>query len=65
MAQIIVCHSAKDRELIDVLARAFAVTKVKAIYEEFEEIQQVPRTRHAFSDISANRTLCLLSWVVT
>ena len=42
MAQIFVSHSAKDRELIDVLARAFAVTKVKAIYEEFEAIQQGP-----------------------
>lgn len=44
MAQIFVSHSSKDRELVDVLARAFASTKVKAIYEEFESIVQGPAT---------------------
>lgn len=42
MAQTFVSHIAKDREFIDALARAFAATKVKAIYEEFEAIQQGP-----------------------
>jgi hypothetical protein len=44
MAQIFVSHSSKDRELVDVLARAFAATKVRAIYEEFEAILQGPAT---------------------
>ena len=44
MAQIFVSHSRKDRELVDLLARAFAATKVRAIYEEFESILQGPAT---------------------
>lgn len=44
MAQIFVSHSSQDRELVDVLARAFAATKVRAIYEEFEAITQGPAT---------------------
>jgi hypothetical protein len=44
MAQIFVSHSGKDRELVDVLARAFAATKVKAVYEEFEAILHGPAT---------------------
>ncbi|MBK9131262.1 MAG: TIR domain-containing protein [Gammaproteobacteria bacterium] len=40
MAQIFVSHSSKDKELIDILSRAFSSTKVKAIFEEFESILQ-------------------------
>jgi hypothetical protein len=38
MAQIFVSHSSQDRELVDLLARAFGATKVRAIYEEFDAI---------------------------
>jgi len=38
MAQIFIAHSSKDRNLIDFFSRAFAGTKVKAIFEEFEKI---------------------------
>ena len=44
MAQIFVSHSSKDRELVDVLTRAFASTKVRAVYEEFEAITEGPAT---------------------
>ena len=44
MAQIFVSHSSQDRDLVDALARAFAATKVRAIYEEFESITQGPAT---------------------
>ena len=44
MAEIFVSHSSQDRELVDVLARAFAASKVRAIYEEFEAITQGPAT---------------------
>ena len=44
MAQIFVSHSSQDRELVDLLARAFAATKVRAINEEFEAITQGPAT---------------------
>jgi len=44
VAQIFVSHSNKDRELVDVFARAFASTKVRAVYEEFESILHGPAT---------------------
>lgn len=42
MAQIFVSHSSKDKELVSFLTRAFASTKVKAVFEEFEAILQGP-----------------------
>lgn len=57
MAQIFVSHSAKDKELVAFLSKAFAATPVKAIFEEFEAIlkgpanaqrirQAIPTARH-------------------
>jgi TIR domain len=42
MAQIFVSHSAKDRELVDFLSRAFAATQVKGVFEEFEALLKGP-----------------------
>jgi len=44
VAQIFVSHSSKDHELVDLFARAFAPTKVCAVYEEFQSILQGPAT---------------------
>ena len=38
MAQIFISHSGKDKDLRDFFSNAFAGTKVKVIFEEFEEI---------------------------
>jgi hypothetical protein len=38
MAQIFVSHSAKDKYIVDFFSNAFAGTKVKAVFEEFEKI---------------------------
>ena len=42
MAQIFVSHSAKDKESVDFLSRAFASTQVRAVFEEFDAIQKGP-----------------------
>jgi hypothetical protein len=42
MAQIFISHSAKDKELVAFLSKAFASTKVKAVFEEFEAIGKAP-----------------------
>jgi hypothetical protein len=42
VAQIFVSHSAKDRDLVGLLSRAFAATKVKGVFEEFEAILKGP-----------------------
>lgn len=42
MAQIFVSHSAKDKELVAFLSKAFASTPVRAIFEEFEAILKGP-----------------------
>lgn len=42
MAQIFVSHSAKDKELVSFLSKAFASTQVKGIFEEFEAILKGP-----------------------
>lgn len=38
MAHIFISHSGKDKDLRDFFSNAFAGTKVKAIFEEFEKI---------------------------
>jgi len=38
MAQIFVSHSKKDKDLRDFFSNAFADTKVRAVFEEFEKI---------------------------
>jgi len=42
MAQIFVSHSAKDAELVSFLSKAFAPTRVRAVFEEFEAILKGP-----------------------
>jgi DNA-directed RNA polymerase subunit RPC12/RpoP len=42
MSQIFISHSAKDRELVGFLSKAFAPTQVKAVFVEFEAILQGP-----------------------
>ena len=42
MAQIFVSHSAKDKEYVDLLSRAFSSTQVRAVFEEFDAIQKGP-----------------------
>lgn len=42
MAQIFVSHSAKDTQLVALMSRAFAATKVKGVFEEFESILKGP-----------------------
>ena len=42
MAQILVFHSAKDKDLVAFLSKAFASTPVKAFFEEFEAILKGP-----------------------
>lgn len=38
MAQIFISHSKEDKDLVDFFSNAFAGTKVKAVFEEFERI---------------------------
>jgi hypothetical protein len=38
MAQIFVSHSKEDRDLVNFFSRVFAITKVRAVLEEFEKI---------------------------
>jgi hypothetical protein len=42
VAQILVSHSSKDKELVALLSRAFAATRVKGVFEEFEAILKGP-----------------------
>src|SRR5713101_6626888 len=42
MAQIFVLHSSKDKELVALMSRAFAATRVKGVFEEFEAILKGP-----------------------
>lgn len=42
MAQIFVLRSSKDRDLVALLARAFAATEVGGVFEEFEAILKGP-----------------------
>jgi len=44
MAQIFVLHSSKDKDLLALLARVFAATKVKGVFEEFGAILKGPAT---------------------
>lgn len=50
MAEIFVSHSSKDGELKDVLARAFASTQVRGIFEEFEAIKTGPANAQRIID---------------
>ena len=60
MAQIFVSHSAKDKELVAFLSKAFAATPVKAVFEEFEAILRGPADRPG---TSASRMRCSYCWV--
>jgi len=61
MAQIFVSHSAKDKELVSFLSRAFAPTQVKALFEEFEAIFQGPANAQRIAqDIRQSNTVFVL-----
>lgn len=58
MAQIFVSHSKRDKDLVDFFSNAFATTKVKAIFEEFEKILTGERTSHSVvQDIENSKAL--------
>jgi hypothetical protein len=61
MAQIFVSHSAKDRTLVDFLSRAFAATKVKGVFEEFEAILKGrPNAQRIARDIQQSNAVFML-----
>ena len=61
MAQIFVSHSAKDRELVDFLSRAFAATQVKGVFEEFEALLKGPANApRIFQDIQQSNAAFML-----
>ena len=62
MAQIFVSHSAKDRDLVNFFSNAFAGTKVKAIFEEFEKIEGKITPSKVMRDIeNSNAIFVILS----
>ena len=63
MARIFVSHSAKDKELVSLLSRAFAPTQVRAVFEEFEAILKGPASaaRIANDIRQSNAVFVLLS----
>ncbi len=63
MAQIFVSHSAEDRHLVDFFSNAFAGTKVRAVFEEFEKILKgIITTSKVSTDIgSSNAVFVILS----
>ena len=61
MAQIFVSHSSKDLELRELVAKAFASTKVKGVFEEFEAILQGPaNAQRVLQHISQSNAVFML-----
>ncbi len=54
MAQIFVSHSSRDRDLRDFFSNAFAGTKVKAVFEEFEKFPIGKTDKITVSKVSAD-----------
>lgn len=62
MAQIFISHSQKDKNLRDFFSNAFAGTKVKAIFEEFEKILRGGITSvHIANDIKDSKAVFVIS----
>ncbi len=61
MAQIFVSHSSKDKELVALMSRAFAATKVKGVFEEFEAILKGPaNARRIEQDVRESNAVFVL-----
>jgi len=61
MAEIFVSHSSKDRLIVDFFSNAFAVTKVRAIFEEFEAIVESRRgAPEILADIARSNAIFVL-----
>lgn len=61
MAQIFISHSQKDKDLRDFFSNAFAGTKVKAIFEEFEKILRGQVTsEHIKKDIENSKAVFVI-----
>lgn len=61
MAEIFVSHSGKDKDLRDFFSNAFAGTKVRAIFEEFEKIiRGNVSTAHIASDIENSKAVFVI-----
>lgn len=61
MAQIFVSHSAKDKELVTFLSKAFAATQVKAVFAEFEAILKGPANAQRIAqDIRTSNAVFIL-----
>jgi hypothetical protein len=60
VAQVFVSHSSKDHELRDLLTKAFAATKVRGVFEEFDAITQGPaNASRILIDIRASNAMFL------
>jgi hypothetical protein len=61
MAQIFISHSQKDKNLRDFLSNAFAGTKVKPIFEEFEKIfRGIVTSVHIAKDIENSKAVFVI-----
>ena len=61
MAQIFVSHSQKDKDLVSFFSNAFAGTKLKAIFEEFEKIIKGKVTSaHIIKDIESSKAVFVI-----
>jgi hypothetical protein len=61
MAQIFVSHSAKDKELKELLSRAFAATSVRGVFEEFDAIIKGPaNARRIAQDVRQSNAVFIL-----
>jgi hypothetical protein len=61
MAQIFISHSAKDKELVSFLSKAFASTQVKAVFAEFEAILKGPANAQRIAqDIRVSNAVFIL-----
>ena len=62
MAQIFVSHSSKDTALVALLSRAFAATKVKGVFEEFEALLKGPANAQRIAQDIRGSNACSFCW---
>ena len=61
MAQIFISHSKKDEDFVNFFSKAFEVTKVKPIFEEFEDILRGKTTSfEVIEDIEKSRAIFVI-----